>query len=168
MKIIFITREGYRLPGARVRCYNFAREISKHGISTEVLSYSDSLGASDGEQESRMGLIRKSSLNYKAFLRLRKEKGSIFYLQRFNYHSFAPFLAHLLHRNKIILDLDDWEMREIPRYRFGFYPTSKAHYFTRYIAGSVIVYPIMFYNNKGGGLFRDRVIKCVTVKGQSR
>ncbi len=139
MKIIFISREGYRLPGARVRCYNFAREISKHGIATEVLSYTDSLGALDGEREADLSLIEKVSFNYKAFLRLSKEKDSIFYIQRFNYHSFAPFLAHLFKKNRIILDLDDWEMREDPKYYFGVYPSSKAHYFTQLIARRSIV-----------------------------
>jgi len=139
MKIIFISREGYRLPGARVRCYNFAREISKYGLETEVLSYTDSLGALDGERESDLSLIEKVSFNYKAFLRLVKEKGSIFYIQRFNYHSFAPFLAHLLKKNRIILDLDDWEMREDPKYYFNVYPSSKAHYFTRLIAKRSVV-----------------------------
>ena len=139
MKIIFISREGYRLPGARVRCYHFAHEISKHGIETEVLSYADSLGALDGEWESRLSLIEKARFNYKAFLKLSKEKDSIFYIQRFNYHSFAPFLVHLFKKNRIILDLDDWEMREDPKYYFGVYPSSKAHYFTRLIARRSIV-----------------------------
>jgi len=134
MKLIFITREGYGLPGARIRCYNFARELKKCGIETEVLSYSDGLGAKDGEEESQMGLRDKMGLNYKALKRLLKEKESVFYIQRFNYHSFAPYLAHLFRRNKIVLDLDDWELRENLKYYFGFYPSSKAHYLTRQIA----------------------------------
>ncbi len=134
MKIIFVTREGYNLPGARVRCYNFAQELSDYGIDTEVLSFSDTLGAKDGAHESEMGLREKTRLNYRAFKVLSKEKENILYLQRFNYHAFAPYISHILKGNKIILDLDDWEMRENPKYYFGIYPASKAHYFTREIA----------------------------------
>jgi len=134
MKIIFITREGYRLPGARIRCYNFARELAKYGIDTQVLSFSDTLGAKDGEKESQLGLIEKIKFNQKAFGLLLNDKNVVFYIQRFNYHSFAPYLAHILNQNKFILDLDDWEMRQNPRYYFGIYPSSKAHYFTRLLA----------------------------------
>src|SRR3989338_5566873 len=121
MKIIFITREGYNLPGARVRCYNFARELSRYGIDTEVLSYADNLGAKDGKDESQMGLRGKIGFNYRAFKRLAGEKEAVLYIQRFNYHSFAPYLVHLFNKNRIILDLDDWEMRENPEYYFGIY-----------------------------------------------
>jgi len=134
MKIIFITREGYRLPGARIRCYNFSKELSKYGLASEVLSFSDNLGAKDGEEEASMGKMERILLNYKAFKILAKDKQNIFYIQRFNYHSFAPFLVHLLNGNRMILDLDDWEMRENPKYHLGFFPSSRAHYITRDIA----------------------------------
>lgn len=134
MRIIFITREGYNLPGARIRCYNFARELSGYGIDTEVLSYSDILGAKDGKEESQMGIKDKIRLNYEALKRLVKDKDTIFYIQRFNYHSLAPYLLHLYRKNRIIFDLDDWEMRENPKYYLGIYPSSKAHYLTRQIA----------------------------------
>lgn len=133
MKIIFVTREGYDLPGARIRCYNFAKELSRYGIDTQVFSFSDTLGAKDGQEESQMGISEKLKFNYAAFRRLCAQKGAIFYLQRFNYHAFAPYLVHLVKGNRIILDLDDWEMRDDPKYYF-FYPTSKAHFFTRAIA----------------------------------
>lgn len=134
MKVIFITREGYNLPGARIRCYNFARELSKYDVDTKILSFSDTLGAKDGERESEMGFIERAKFNYKAFNRLTKEKNAVFYIQRFNYHSFAPYLVHLFKRNRVILDLDDWEMRENPKYYLGIYPSSKAHYLTSQLA----------------------------------
>jgi glycosyltransferase involved in cell wall biosynthesis len=43
-------------------------------------------------------------------------------------------LAHLFNKNRIILDLDDWEIREDPKYYLKFYPSSKAHYITRQMA----------------------------------
>lgn len=134
MKVIFITREGYYLPGARIRCYNFARELATYGIDTEILSFSDTLGAKDGAEESQLRIRDKIRYNWMAFKRLSKETEAIFYIQRFNYHSFAPYLVYIFNKNRIILDLDDWEIRENPKYRLGFYPSSKAHYITQHIA----------------------------------
>lgn len=134
MKFLFVTQEGYNLAGARVRCYSFARELLKYGIDTEVLSFCDTLGAKDGERESQMRMRDKIRFNYRAFKKLIKEKNTVFYIQRVNYHCFAPYFAYLFRRNRIILDLDDWEMRENPNYYLGFYPSSKAHYLTRQIA----------------------------------
>ena len=134
MKVIFITREGFNLPGARVRCYNFARELAKYGIETQVISFADTFGAKDGKEESGLRMGDKLRYNWLAFDKLKAEKDAFLYIQRFNYHSFAPYLAHLFNKNKIILDLDDWEMRENPKYYFGIFPSSKAHYLTKKIA----------------------------------
>jgi len=134
MRVVFVTREGSNLPGARIRCYNLAGELARYGFETEVLSFSDSLGAKDGDRECQLRLKDKIRLNCRAFIQLLKEKKSIFIIQRFNYHSFAPYLTHLFCGNRIVLDLDDWEMRENPRYYFRIYPSSKAHYLTRKIA----------------------------------
>lgn len=131
MKVIFITREGYCLPGARIRCHNFATELNRRGLQAEVFSFSDTLGAKDGKDEWRMPLVRKIVYNIKAFEILRKEKNAVFIMQRFHYHSFGPYFAHLFARNKFIFDLDDWEMREDPKYYFGVLPSSKAEFLTR-------------------------------------
>jgi len=134
MKVVFVTREGYHSAGARIRCYNFSKELTRYAIETKVLSFADNLGAKEGKEEASMPLSEKARLNYQALRILAKDKESIFFIQRFNYHSFAPYLVHFLNKNSIILDLDDWEMRENPKYYLGFYPSSKAHYFTRQIA----------------------------------
>ena len=135
MKIIFITREGYSLPGARVRCYNFARILKQYGVSTEVLSFADNLGAKYGEKELEMSYLDKIKYNVKAFkMLLRKERDSIFFIQRLNYHALAPFLASLLKGNKIIFDCDDWNIRENPVCYLGFFPSSKMEFLTRKIA----------------------------------
>src|SRR3989338_1171272 len=135
MKIIFVTREGYNLAGGRIRSYNFAKELSGRGIKTEVLSYADSLGAKDGVHERSMSALEKVKYNVVAYQRLSREKGAIIVLQRINYHSFAPILNAIIKKNSLVLDIDDWEIREDPRYIFGFYPTSKAEYFMRKISG---------------------------------
>jgi glycosyltransferase involved in cell wall biosynthesis len=135
MKIIFVTREGCNLSGARVRCYNFARELRKYGINTEVFSFADNLGAKYGEKEFDMSNFEKVKYNFKAFkLLLKKEKNSIFFMQRLNYHTLAPFLVSLLKGNKFIFDCDDWNIRENPVYYFGLYPSSKMEFLTRQIA----------------------------------
>ena len=135
MKVIFITREGYNLSGARVRCYNFARELNKYGVDTKVFSFGDNLGAKYGEKEFEMPLREKIRYNVKAFNFLfKEEKNIIFYMQRLNYHTLAPFLISLLKRNKFIFDCDDWNIRENPVYYLGFLPTSKMEFLTRLIA----------------------------------
>ena len=55
MKVVFITRESYRLSGARIRCHGFARQLNLLGVETEILSFADDLGAEYGEREFKMG-----------------------------------------------------------------------------------------------------------------
>lgn len=135
MKIIFVTREGYNLSGARQRCYGFARELKRYGIEAEVFSFADDLGAKYGEKESEMSLAEKLKYNLIVFKRLIKEdKNSIFFLQRLNYHALAPVLVNLLQKNKLIFDCDDWNIRENPKYYFGLFPSSKMEYAYRKLA----------------------------------
>lgn len=134
MKITFITREGYDLSGARVRCYNFARELKKRGVETQVFSFADDLKAKFGDKECQMSNVEKIKLNLKAFGILKKKIGSgMIFMQRLNYHTLAPFLISLSGKNRFIFDCDDWNIREDPRYYFGF-PSSKMEYLTRKIA----------------------------------
>ncbi|MFA5159225.1 MAG: glycosyltransferase [Candidatus Omnitrophota bacterium] len=135
MKVVFVTREGYNLSGARVRCYNFCRELVKQGLEARVFSFADDLGAKYGEKESEMSGFEKIKLNLKAFRLLIKESSdTVFILQRLNYHVLAPLWASGLKRNKVVFDCDDWNIRENPVYHFGFYPNSKMEYVTRQIA----------------------------------
>ncbi len=135
MKILFVTREGCALAGARVRCYNFARELAKLGLETEVFSFAEALGAPCGEGELSMGGARKLAYTLKAVRRLQDmSRGAVFYIQRFNYHSFAPLLVSIMRRNKVIFDCDDWNIREDPKYYWGMYPSSKMEYCTRRMA----------------------------------
>jgi glycosyltransferase involved in cell wall biosynthesis len=136
MKIIFVSREGYNLSGARVRCYNFAQELGKYGIETEVFSFADDLGAKYGDKEFQMDVTQKIKYNISAFKSLRKKinNNSIIFMQRLNYHSLAPFFVSLLRKNRFIFDCDDWNIRENPVYYLGIYPSSKMEYLTRQIA----------------------------------
>lgn len=135
MKIIFITREGYQLSGARVRCYGFAKQLNRFGFQTRIFSFADCLGAKYGEKEFEMPLRKKLKYNLSAFKDLANEdKNTIFFLQRFNYHALAPLLVSLTRRNKVIFDCDDWNIREDPRY-YWIFPSSKMEYLTRKTAG---------------------------------
>lgn len=135
MKVIFITREGYDLSGARVRCYNFAQALKKCGVDTEVFSFADNLGAKYGEKEFEMPCLDKIKYNIEAFkILLKKEKDAVFFMQRLNYHTLSPFIASLINKNKFIFDCDDWNIRENPVYHFGLFPSSKMEFLTRKIA----------------------------------
>jgi glycosyltransferase involved in cell wall biosynthesis len=135
MKVIFITREGYDLSGARVRCYNFARALRECGINTEVFSFADNLGAKYGGKEFEMSCLDKIKYNIEAFkILVKKEKGAIFFMQRLNYHTLSPFMASFINKNKFIFDCDDWNIRENPIYHFGLFPSSKMEFLTRKIA----------------------------------
>ena len=136
MKVVFITREGRELAGARVRCYNFARALAGHGIEAKVFSFGDHLGARYGENELGMSFFEKLKLNGKALGVLAEEgRDTVFILQRVNYHVLAPLWAAFAKKNRFVLDCDDWNIRENPVYHFGFYPSSGMEYVTRKVAG---------------------------------
>ncbi|MBI4711232.1 MAG: hypothetical protein HY767_02060, partial [Candidatus Omnitrophica bacterium] len=135
MKVLFITREGYELSGARVRCYHLCRELVKQGLEARVFSFADDLGAKCGEKELEMSALQKIGLNVRAFRSLMQESSdTVFVLQRLNYHALAPLLVSGLKKNKVVFDCDDWNIRENPVYHLGFYPSSKMEYATRRVA----------------------------------
>ncbi len=136
MKVLFLTREDRRLSGARIRCYGLANELTKYGIDSEVFSFAQQLGAKCGEKELEMGLGQKIKYNIKAFhdLRGKIDPDTVIFMQRLNYHTLAPFLISWLGKVKFIFDCDDWNIREDPVYRLGFYPSSKMEYLTRKLA----------------------------------
>lgn len=136
MRVMFVTREGHKLSGARIRCYGFAQALARQGMEAEVLSFADHLGAKFGEHEVEMSLIEKMRLNQKAMkVLLREPRETVFILQRANYHVLAPLLVALVKKNRFVFDCDDWNIRENPVYHFGFYPSSKMEYAVRKIAG---------------------------------
>lgn len=111
MKVIFITREGKYSPGSRIRCYQTAALLKQNNISTQVLSTAEDFNLPDGENEHRITLLQKIICNIKIFYYLLKNhKKSIIIINRINYHTPAPFIFCLLTNNKMILDLDDWEI----------------------------------------------------------
>jgi len=108
MKVIFFTTESSNLPGAR-RCYAFSKGLAKKGIKTEVISCAEYLNTSS-LKKLYINDIKKILIQIKIYKRIFKEKDTIFYLQRVNYHCLAPLLIKKLYGNKIILDIDDWSL----------------------------------------------------------
>lgn len=134
-KIVFITREPYKMAGARVRCYHFARILKAHGFDTEVFSFADHLNAPFAEAEWSMSLSQRLSYNARALKILaKKERGTVFYIQRLHYHALAPFLLSVVKKHPVVFDCDDWNIREDPRYHFGFFPSSKMEFLTKQMA----------------------------------
>ncbi|MCP4649207.1 MAG: glycosyltransferase family 4 protein [PVC group bacterium] len=133
MKLTFITRENLDMPAVRVRCFGFAQNLKEFGFDTKVFSYAHDLGAKSGKDERLLRGRDKIRLNIRAFKRLFNDD-SILFVQRFNYHSFAPFFIKLAGRRKLVFDLDDWEARENIDYYFGRIPSSKAEIGMRVMA----------------------------------
>jgi len=134
MKAIFITREGYDQPGARIRCYGFHSELSKRGIEADVFSFADHLGSKAGKKEAKFSLAEKLRYTKDGFLHLAREKKCVFIVNRFNYHTISCVLASKLKGIPIIFDMDDWEAREDTGSYLGLFPKSKAEYLTRLTA----------------------------------
>ncbi|MFC1576678.1 glycosyltransferase [Candidatus Omnitrophota bacterium] len=127
MKLIFITREGLKNPGARIRCYGFSKKLQEKGINTQVFSFADRLGAKSGKDDADFKFREKLKLIYQSFKLFYKESSdSIFVINRFNYHALSPWLVSLLKGIPLIFDMDDWEARENKG--------SKAEYLTRILA----------------------------------
>lgn len=104
-KVIFICHFGYELPSARVRCYNFAEELKRHGINAEVYSFYDKQ-----KMDFRVpGDLERILSNIKAFHHLARAKNAILYVQKGDYHFLTPLALRWLNGNKIIFDIDDWE-----------------------------------------------------------
>lgn len=134
-EILFVTREGSLLPGARYRAYQLANALQNLGLNAQVCSFHDSLGALDGTLEQYLKIRDKLAYNLKAYRYFKKFSNPFFIIQRFNYHSLAPFIYSLLNKKNFILDLDDWEFREEIKYRFaGRWTNSKAELISRHIA----------------------------------
>ncbi|MFH1519729.1 MAG: glycosyltransferase [Candidatus Omnitrophota bacterium] len=127
MKFIFITREGYKNPGARIRCWDFSEKFREKGFDSSVFSFVDRLGAKSGKDDSEFTLREKLKYAYKGFRLLLKEaKNSVFIINRFNYHVVPAWFVSKFRKVPSVFDMDDWEARETPG--------SRAEYLSRSLA----------------------------------
>ncbi len=134
MNIVFVTREGYQQPGARIRCYGFAGELQKRGFPAEVFSFVDHAGGNPETDRFHLGLREKLSLLVRGWQELAKKHRTVFVVNRFNYHTFVPWGQSLLRKIPYVFDMDDWEARQDTGYHFHLIPRSKADYMTRIFA----------------------------------
>ena len=133
LRVVFITREGYSLPGARYRAYQFAKALKSENIHAEVMSYADHLGGKEGEKEREMDTCERIRLNWKAYRLLKNYPShTVIILQRVHYHWWGPFLLHLSKKFPLIIDMDDWEFKENLK-KFGPLSNSRAEMLTRFL-----------------------------------
>jgi len=127
MKFVFITREGRKDPGARIRCWGFSEKLRGKGFNSSVFSFADGLGAKSGKDDSKFSFIEKLKYSCRGLRILSKERrGSVFIVNRFNYHTMPVWLAAKFKNIPFIFDVDDWEASESRR--------SKAEYLSRLFA----------------------------------
>lgn len=139
MKFLFITRESYREPGARIRCYKLSEKLREKGLNADVFSFVDKLTAKVGKDEIDFSLIEKLKLIFQGYRFISQEAdNSVFIINRFNYHAVSTGLAAFFKKVPFIFDMDDWEMRENISYYLGLFPRSKAEYFTHSLAKNSI------------------------------
>jgi len=117
-KMVFIGLNGYEMPYTRVRCYHFAEIMKSRGINTEVLSYRQDLAPYyDHIEMLKLSDFDKLRINLKAFLRLFREKDTLFYIQKVHYHTAVPFFLSNIKKTKFILDYDDWDFDRSPFFK---------------------------------------------------
>lgn len=124
------------MPGARVRCYKFAEYLKRFGMDARVMSYKDHLGAKDGAQESMMEDAERIWRNIKAFFRFPRNPDTILCLQRIHYHYLGALRAHEAWGCKLVLDVDDWDLKYNPFNGLSKIPWLKGKYLHKKI-GSI-------------------------------
>ncbi|MBN2327266.1 MAG: glycosyltransferase family 4 protein [Candidatus Omnitrophica bacterium] len=113
MRILFIGHNGYEYPHTRVRCYHFARMLSKHPrVETSVLSFRDDLAPHKTEADIyNLRDREKVVLTAKAVWRLLQEKNTVVYIQKAHFHAAAPYWLYRMGWLKsYIFDYDDYDI----------------------------------------------------------
>ncbi|MBN1549969.1 glycosyltransferase [bacterium] len=112
IKVVFVGISGFDYPHTRVRCYNFAEQLSKYpDVETRVISFKDHLGPQFSEVE-MWGLRERDriKLNMKGLISLLRYPRSVFYIQKIHYHAAAPLLLSKYWFNRYIFDYDDYDV----------------------------------------------------------
>lgn len=135
MKFIFVTREGYRQPGARIRSYGFSDQLRMRGLDTGVLSFADNFGAKAGDNEADFSVWEKTLMAGRGFKHLIDNDRPVFIINRLNYHAIPGILASRVKEAPFIFDADDWEARDDTGSYLGIFPKSRAERLMRFAAG---------------------------------
>lgn len=108
LKILFYTREGLGDAGYEIRTLDLVENLKKTLPSISFFSFKSLYSC----EEKSLTLLKKIFLNIPAFLQLWKKGPDCLILQRVNYHIPAALAYCFFKRPLLILDLDDWEIRE--------------------------------------------------------
>ena len=109
--VLFVGINGSDLAYTRVRCYSFSRLLMNCGIPSDIFTLQEAYHP--GTHQNYMLELPKAErvrITARAFARLWRKKGTVFYVQKSHYHAAAPFLLSRLGRNRFILDYDDWDL----------------------------------------------------------
>lgn len=108
LKILFYTREGPDDAGYEIRSFDIVENLKNIFPFISLFSFKSLYS---GEEKS-LTFLKKIYYNICAFKKLWKMGPNCLILQRVNYHIPAALLYCLFKRPFLILDLDDWEIRE--------------------------------------------------------
>ena len=108
LKILFYTREGPGDAGYEIRTLDLVETLKETFPLISFFSFKSLYFC----EEKSLSLLKKIFLNIPAFLQLWKKGPDCLILQRVNYHVPAALLYCFFKRPFLILDVDDWEIRE--------------------------------------------------------
>jgi len=115
-RVYFFTSQNDTYPSARVRCFGFAKQLTQNGFCCEVFSpqKKDRLCSSGVvKQEQRnaeeMWDTEKILGSIRLFLSLAFRPYAALYIQKAKYNCIAPFMLHIVRKDPLIIDMDDWE-----------------------------------------------------------
>ena len=154
----FVGLSGYSYPHSRVRCYNFASELAKHGFKTRVISVHDRF-VPDLPEAEMYGLSDRWRiiLIIRSMMRLIRYPRSVLYIQKLHYHSLSALWAARLTGQPYILDYDDFEIGVDP-YGVPLFCGFKSRRFQRVFFGSIEPEEIL-------GSVARRATFCVAASG---
>lgn len=108
LKIIFYTREGPKDAGYEIRTFDLVENLKSIFPLISFFSFKSLYSC----EEKSLTLLNKCYCNILAFQKFWKMAPACMILQRVNYHLPAALLYWFFKRPFLILDLDDWEIRE--------------------------------------------------------
>ncbi len=108
LKILFYTREGNGDAGYEIRTLDLVESLKEIFPAISFFSFKNLYSC----EEKSLTLLKKFFLNILAFQQLWKIGPNCLILQRVNYHVPAALLFCFFKRPFLILDLDDWEIKE--------------------------------------------------------
>lgn len=109
--IVFIGLSGYEYPHTRVRCYNFAEQLSQYGnFRTSVISFRDHLSNLSEVEVYEARDRQKLKMMLKGLPGMFPRRNTYFYIQKAHYNSALPYLLARLGFMNYFFDYDDYDV----------------------------------------------------------